>query len=43
MQPQRLSEMEGLALESNVVDWVLAKAKVSDKPMAFEELMGAGE
>jgi len=43
MQPERLSEMEGLALESNVVDWVLAKAKVSDKPMAFEELMGAGE
>jgi len=43
MQPERLSEMEGLALESNVVDWVLAKAKVSDKPMAFEELMGASE
>jgi trigger factor len=40
MQPQRLSEMEGLALESNVVGWVLAKAKVVDKPVAFDELMG---
>jgi len=43
MQPERLSEMEGLALESNVVEWVLSKAKVSDKPMAFDELMGATE
>jgi len=43
MQPERLSEMEGLALESNVVEWVLSKAKVSDKPVAFEELMGAAE
>jgi trigger factor len=43
MQPERLSEMEGLALESNVVEWVLAKATVSDKPMAFEELMGAAQ
>ena len=40
MQPQRLSEMEGLALESNVVAWVLSKAKVEDKPMPFDELMG---
>jgi trigger factor len=41
MQPQRLSEMEGVALEANVVKWVLSKAKVVDKPMAFDELMGA--
>src|SRR5258706_3094680 len=40
MQPQRLAEMEGVALEANVVKWILAKAKVSDKPMAFDELMG---
>ncbi len=40
MQPRRLSEMEGLALESNVVSWVLAKAKVEDKPVPFDELMG---
>jgi len=42
MQPQRLSEMEALALEGNVVKWVLAKAKVLDKPVAFDELMGGG-
>ena len=40
MQPQRLSEMESLALESNVVSWVLSKAKVEDKAVAFDELMG---
>jgi trigger factor len=39
MQPQRLSEMEGIALEANVVKWVLSKAKVLDKPTAFDELM----
>lgn len=39
MQPQRLSEMEALALEGNVVKWVLAKAKVSDKQVSFDELM----
>lgn len=41
MQPQRLSEMEGVALEANVVKWVLAKATVADKPVAFDELMGS--
>jgi trigger factor len=41
MQPQRLNEMEGLALETNVVKWVLDKGKVTDKPMAFDELMGS--
>jgi trigger factor len=40
MQPQRLSEMESLALESNVVSWVLSKAKVDDKVVPFDELMG---
>jgi trigger factor len=41
MQPQRLSEMEGLALEANVVKWVLSKAKVVDKPIPFDELMNS--
>jgi trigger factor len=41
MQPQRLSEMEALALEGNVVRWVLTKAKVSDKQVSFDELMQA--
>ena len=42
MQPQRLSEMEGLALEGNVVNWVLSNAKVVDKAVSFDELMGSG-
>ena len=41
MQPQRLSEMEGVALEANVVKWVLGKTQVVDKPLAFDELMGS--
>ena len=41
MQPQRLAEMEGVALEANVVKWVLSEAKVVDKPLAFDELMGS--
>ena len=41
MQPQRLSEMEAMALEANVVKWVLSKAKVQEREMAFDELMGA--
>jgi trigger factor len=40
MQPQRLSEMESLALEANVVQWVLQKAKVVDKAVPFDDLMG---
>jgi trigger factor len=39
-EPQRLSEFEGLAVESNVVDWVLGHAKVEDKAISFDELMG---
>jgi trigger factor len=42
MQPQRLSEMESLALEGNVVKWVLDRAKVMQKAVSFDELMGSG-
>jgi len=38
-QPQRLSDVEGVAIESNVVEWVLGKAKVTDKAAVFDELM----
>ncbi len=41
LQPQRLSEMEALALETNVVKWVMTKAKVSDTQVGFDELMQA--
>ena len=39
-QPQRLQEVEGVAIENNVVEWVLSKAKVTDKAAVFDELMG---
>lgn len=39
-QPQRLAEAEALALENNVVNWVLSSAKVSEAPIAFDALMG---
>ena len=39
--PQRLSEFEGLAVEANVVKWVLERAKVEDQAISFEALMGA--
>lgn len=39
-QPQRLAEIESVAVEDNVVAWALASAKVVDKTMAFDELMG---
>ena len=39
-QPERLREIESMALEDNVVEWALSKAKVEDKPIVFDELMG---
>ena len=42
-QPQRLQELEGVAIEDNVVAWVLNTAKVTDKAVAFDELMGQQE
>ncbi len=38
--PERLSEVESIALEDSVVNWVLEQAKVVDKAMSFDELMG---
>jgi trigger factor len=39
-QPQRLAEAEALAMENNVVDWVLANTQVAVKDAVFDELMG---
>ncbi|MDE2429323.1 MAG: trigger factor [Burkholderiales bacterium] len=36
----RLAEVEALVLEENVVNYVLGKAKVADKVLPFDELMG---
>jgi trigger factor len=38
---RRLGEVEALVLEENVVNYVLGKAKVTSKEVAFDELMGA--
>ncbi len=36
----RLNEARGLALEENVVNWVLERAQVTDEPTTLEKLMG---
>jgi trigger factor len=38
-QPERLAEFEGLAVEQNVVDWVLRNARAVEKSVAFDQLM----
>ncbi|MDZ7856101.1 trigger factor [Sphaerotilus sp.] len=38
---QRLAEVEAVVIEANVSDFVLGQAKVTDKALAFDELMGA--
>ena len=38
--PQRLDEPMGLATEENVVNWVMERAKATDKAVTFDELMG---
>jgi len=39
--PTRLAEVESLAMEQNVVSWVLKQVKVEDKSTPFDELMGS--
>ncbi len=39
-QPQRMAQVEALAIEENVVDWVVANAQTTDKAASFDELMG---
>lgn len=41
--PGRLAEAESLALEQNVVNWVLSVAQVTEKPMSLDEIMGIGK
>ncbi|MGB2831412.1 MAG: trigger factor [Methylotenera sp.] len=38
--PKRLDEPSALATEENAVAWVLSKAKVTDKKVNFDDLMG---
>ncbi len=37
---RRLAEIEAIVIENNVTEFVLGKARVSDKSVSFEELMG---
>lgn len=39
-KPERLRDFEAVVLEQNVVDWILARAKVTDEPATFEAIMG---
>jgi trigger factor len=38
-KPERLNEFETLAVERNVVDWLLQRVKVEDRHVPFRELM----
>ena len=38
--PERLRELESVAMEENVVTWALGAAKVTDQTVDFDELMG---
>jgi trigger factor len=39
-KPERLRDFEAMVLEQNVVDWIVARAHVTDEPMTFEQVMG---
>ncbi len=38
--PSRLQEVKNMVLEDNVVEWVMRVAKITDRVMEFNELMG---
>jgi trigger factor len=40
--PERVREIEAVVVENNVVSWLLSKASVTEKPVAFEDIMGNG-
>lgn len=41
--PERLGEIEAMVLENKVVDWVLARAKVKEETVTFNQLIGRDE
>ncbi|MDR3352409.1 MAG: trigger factor [Zoogloeaceae bacterium] len=41
--PERLEDIENLVAENNVVEWALAKTKVTERALSFDELMGRNE
>ena len=38
----RMGEVEAIVIENNVTEFVLAKAKITEKKLGFDELMGQG-
>jgi trigger factor len=40
---RRLAEVEAIVIENNVTEFVLSKAKVAEKAVSFDELMGQSE
>jgi trigger factor len=38
-----MRQIESAALEEQVIDWVLGRAKITERPMTFKELTGFGE
>jgi trigger factor len=37
---QRMAEVEAVVIETNVSDFILSRAKVTEKAISFDELMG---
>jgi trigger factor len=37
---RRLADVEAVVIENNVTEFVLSKAKVTEKAISFDELMG---
>ena len=37
---RRMAEVEGVVIENNVTEFVLSNAKVVEKSISFDELMG---
>lgn len=40
---KNLQQVEALVLEEEVINWVLANAKVTEKPSSFDEIMNKGQ
>ena len=37
---QRMAEVEAVVIETNVSDFIMSKAQVTEKSISFDELMG---
>jgi hypothetical protein len=38
-----MRQVESVVLEDQVVDWIVDRARVTDKPMTFKDLTGFGQ